>query len=968
MVFLKGLLKKKRVVDEPKKKGLSGSLRHDVYPCDLWEIVGELGDGAFGKVYEAVKKGEGTEAALKKVEFGSEVELEDFMVEIEILTQLKHKNIISLLEVYVYDSKLWMFLELCKGGALDSIMNTLEKPLSESQIKFVTHEVLCGLGFLHENLIIHRDMKAGNILLTQKNEVKLADFGVSARLNDAKQKRDTFIGTPYWMAPEVIACETFKSNAYNWKADIWSLGITLIELAQTRPPYHEINPTRVLLKIAKSDPPTLSRPNFWSQEFRQMLVRCLQKDPAQRPECKELLLDPFVCDVSEADRKYIQLLLCELRADVVDTVEDVEDISLLPAEEQIPPEPVLVLPDSTEITVPMEIQVDDEFESDLSDQKEMMFDILPPEPIPQIDIPTEPRAGVSGGPDKPTSTPVRLPDKSVVDSIVHELADELIDEVVTSETQHPSIPSCLFEVMRDISQEDDVVEPAAVSTPVDRKSHPTPSVMQSPTQRNQMSASANRESSGISRQNSMYQTLTRTRRFVVNGQQITTTTKKVIRNNAVERKLNEQEANKRKAELRAFRMLGKREARRTRDLAARASLQQEQLEAKLSAEFMTLHRGYEQNLETVSRNYRAQMERLEKEFEVEAKRIRSESAKSERSLGGRRRQEIHNAFRSERKSNKGSLFPELAACLNSQRSCASTGNTRLTLFGAEEQTEFNSKLVRLADSFQSRFYNLRQAEVLERQDLRMNFEQDKWKMDQRHMRMRHQLARSRLQDFFRIKREKLAGFLDLELSELRQSIASEREKLSAVHAIERKNEMKQAKVVGKQNLAAFQKQLRTTQPSNVKERLREFEHNARKQLAEKLFELECRQRNQQELLEKSIFMRLRELELSHAERRNNLVELETERLQELDNEHDRELRAYVDSLPRNQALLRQQFAEEMANLSLGDDLGSNRLRQNPKTDIRSTPSNNPPGHQTGQINSHDNNQSALSSNYSEAQM
>ena len=171
-----------------------------------------------------------------------------------------------------------MYLEFCGGGAIDSIMKVLDKPLTEPQIKFISREVISGLAFLHQHLIIHRDLKAGNILLTLNSEVRLgelssfsrfiqstfsADFGVSARMASENQKRTTFIGTPYWMAPEVIACETFKDNPYDTAADVWSFGITLIEFAEMLPPYNELNPTRVLLKITKSDPPTLSRPTIW---------------------------------------------------------------------------------------------------------------------------------------------------------------------------------------------------------------------------------------------------------------------------------------------------------------------------------------------------------------------------------------------------------------------------------------------------------------------------------------------------------------------------------------------------------------------------------------------------------------------------------------------------------------------------------------------------------------------------------
>lgn len=209
-----------------------------------------------------------------------------------------------------------MLIEYCDGGAVDSIMVELEKPLTEHQIAYVCQHMCQGLEFLHKSHIIHRDLKAGNVLLTMEGGVKLADFGVSAKNKSTMQKHDTFIGTPYWMAPEVVLCETFRDNPYDFKVDIWSLGITMIEFAQMEPPNHEMSPMRVLLKIQKSDPPKLEQPAKWSKEFNDFILKALTKDPQTRPTADELLKHPFInCTF---DSKSIRDLLLEYKAEVVE--------------------------------------------------------------------------------------------------------------------------------------------------------------------------------------------------------------------------------------------------------------------------------------------------------------------------------------------------------------------------------------------------------------------------------------------------------------------------------------------------------------------------------------------------------------------------------------------------------------------------------------------------------------------------
>ncbi|KAG5834217.1 hypothetical protein ANANG_G00259230 [Anguilla anguilla] len=316
-----------RLGTEKKRVKQYENLRRDEDPRESWDTLGELGDGAFGKVYKARNRATGALAAAKVIEVRSEEQLEDYITEIDILAACRHGNIVTLLDAIFFEGWLWILIEFCPGGALDDIMLELERGLSEQQISEVCCQTLQALSYLHQHHIIHRDLKAGNILLTLEGQVKLADFGVSAKNESTLQRRATFIGTPYWMAPEVILCETSKDNPYSCKADIWSLGITLLEAAEMEPPHHNLNPMRVLLKITKSPPPTLANPRLWSSHFQDFLRRALQKNPETRWGTQQLLAHPFPC--AGRDGRALKELIAEAKAEVTEEIE-AESLSDLP--------------------------------------------------------------------------------------------------------------------------------------------------------------------------------------------------------------------------------------------------------------------------------------------------------------------------------------------------------------------------------------------------------------------------------------------------------------------------------------------------------------------------------------------------------------------------------------------------------------------------------------------------------------
>uniref|UniRef100_H0V7X6 non-specific serine/threonine protein kinase n=1 Tax=Cavia porcellus TaxID=10141 RepID=H0V7X6_CAVPO len=890
-------------------------VRRDVDPNEVWEIVGELGDGAFGKVYKAKNKETGALAAAKVIETKSEEELEDYIVEIEILATCDHPYIVKLLGAYYYDGKLWIMIEFCPGGAVDAIMLELDRGLTEPQIQVVCRQMLEALTFLHSKKIIHRDLKAGNVLMTLEGDIRLADFGVSAKNLKTLQKRDSFIGTPYWMAPEVVLCETMKDTPYDYKADIWSLGITLIEMAQIEPPHHELNPMRVLLKIAKSDPPTLLTPSKWSVEFRDFLKVALDKNPETRPSAAQLLEHPFVRSITS--NKALRELVAEAKAEVMEEIEDGRD----EGEEE------------DTVDAASTIGNDNQDSSEANQQslnanqlQESAAPLPPSQPQDSVNGPCSHPSGdkalqapcpPDGAPASENCLPVPVPLRKsrpvsmdariqiAEEKQVNHQAGDLSPASSRSQKANQSRPnSSALETLGSEKLVNGSLELPTQLVPGHSKrasDSGSVSTCESIDYNTSLSTdlSLNRESGSLSLKDSRLhnKTLKRTRKFVVDGVEVSITTSKIIGD---DEKKDEEMRFLRRQELRELRLLQKEEHRNQTQLSHKHELQLEQMHKRFEQEINTKKKFFDTELENLERQQKQQVEKMEQDHAVrrreEAKRIRLEQERDYAKF-----QEQLKLMKKEVKSEVEKLSP---AASGKESMKQKMGGDRD--FVAKQKEDLELAMKRLTAENRREICDKERECLSKKQELLREREATLWEMEEHQLQERHQLAKQQLKDQYFLQRHELLRKHEKEREQMQRYNQRMIEQLKVRQQQEKARLPKIQRSEGKTRMAMYKKSLHINgggSASEQREKIKQFSQQEEKRQKSERLQQQQKHENQMRDMVAQCESNMSELQQLQNEKCHLLVEHEAQKLKALDESHNQNLKEWRDKLrPRKKAL------------------------------------------------------------------
>ncbi|XP_064838343.1 serine/threonine-protein kinase 10 [Oncorhynchus masou masou] len=931
--------------DIKKKAKQYEHVHRDINPNDQWEIIGELGDGAFGKVYKAKNKETGALAAAKVIETKTEEELEDYMVEIDILAKCDHRYIVKLLDAFYHDAKLWIMIEFCPGGAVDATMLELDRGLIEPQIQVICKQTLEALVYLHSIKIIHRDLKAGNILLTLEGDIKLADFGVSAKNTKTLQRRDSFIGTPYWMAPEVVMCETMKDAPYDYKADIWSLGITLIELAQIEPPHHELNPMRVLLKIAKSEPPTLDQPSKWSQEFKDFLKKSLDKNPESRPDAAQLLEHPFVCSVKT--NRPLQELVAEAKAEVMEEIEDNreegeeddtaeltvpvspdKDLSQTSLEGDQPTDTPSKTPVADEAKLPLRPphKVDDQLmDRQLPDDGISIVDSDKPES--ETSGKTASDSGIEDGKSTPTldeGKPVDTPETENPPLLAQPKVVE-VPELPQSQEEGSSstlTPDPTPLIGMNVNLRSGPPERASIGANMDNlMPHHNGRISKRYSDAGSMSASesmdislnlsgdmsVNKDDGTLSsRVDSRFsnKTLKRTRKFVIDGVQVSVTTSKIISD---DEKKDEEMRFLRRQELRDLRLLQKEEHRAQALLNTKLDAQREQMQRRFDQEMNVKKKYYDTELETLEKHQKQTIEKMETDHTVrlrdETKHIRAEQERD------------YTKFQEQMKHKKKEVKNEVEKLPRKTRKDAM--KQRMNSFTQMKQTEEQNFLSDQKDHLDTTLKsiiseNKRDISETERQclDKKQHLVREReatiWDLEEKNLHEKHQLLKQQLKDQYFLQRHQLLKKHEKEQEQMQCYNQRMIEVLKARQQQEKGRMPKIQRSEGKTRMVMFKKSLRinsTGSASEDREKIKQFaQQEEKRQKAERQHQQQKHESQMRDMIGQCEG-NVRELQQLQNEKCHLLIENETQRLKSLDEQHNHQLNEWREQLkPRKMAL------------------------------------------------------------------
>uniref|UniRef100_A0A8C9W076 non-specific serine/threonine protein kinase n=1 Tax=Scleropages formosus TaxID=113540 RepID=A0A8C9W076_SCLFO len=835
-----------------RKKKQYEHVRRGQNPEEVWEIIGELGDGAFGKVYKAQNKETGILAAAKVIDTTSEEELEDYMVEIDILASCDHQNIVKLLDAFYYETKLWILIEFCAGGAVDAIM------LAD--------------------------------FVTPPSSVSLC-FDVPLK---------------YWnrMAPEVVMCETSKDRPYDFKADIWSLGITLIELAEIEPPNHELNPMRVLLKIAKSEPPTLMQPSRWSPEFNDFLRKALDKNVDNRCSSAQLLQHSFVTSVS--DNKPLRELVAEAKAEVTEEIEEGKE-----EEEDEEPDPQLVSgAQPGHHRAPSDVSAGSSEDEKLSQSTSILGSVTEKK---------EEESAEEKARDK-------LSDKGVVAGEANESEHKKLTEMNVLEGASedgvgkeapPARPHAALraqqplkttdtevqakEVVEDSKQEEEMCpaeapegslsQNKAIDTSVDKEEKDldsgNSSVAENSSGEVNLSISSflskNSESGSISLQDMKRQkkTLKKTRKFTVDGVEVSVTTSKIVTDNDTK---NEEMRFLRRQELRELRLLQKEEQRAQQQLSTKLLQQREGIFRRFEQEMAGKKRHYDQEMESLEKQQKQTVERLEQEhtnrLRDEAKRIKSEQDKE--------LAKVQAAMKNRRKEEQEFL--------------------------QKQQQELDSALKKIIQQHKQEIANIERECLNRKQQLMRAREAALWELEERHLQEKHQLLKQQLKDQYFMQRHQLLKRHEKEMEQMQSYNQRLLEDLKMRQAQERSRLPKIQRSDAKTRMAMFKQSLRITpsgNPEQDREKIKQFSFQEdKRQKTERLHQLQ-KHENQLRDLQLQGEGNVRELQQLQNEKCHLLVEQETQKLKELDEDHSQELKEWREKLRPRKKALEEEFSRKL---------------------------------------------------------